>query len=164
MADGKTKHGFTLIEMLVVVGIIATLAAMVIVMIRRVESHSNENIVANAFTLLNSALREYYEYTDGFPAQPDRPPNLDNVTAMKHITLMYNALDTVPACAKVLKGIDSILVRRFDNQPAMARFYDPWGTPLNYMYAPGIDTFPELISAGPDRRFGTADDIRSKGK
>ena len=44
---------------------------------------------------------------------------------------------------------------------------DPWGTLLDYVYeyAGGKgDTFPELISAGPDRQFGTADDISSKGK
>lgn len=161
MADGKYKRGLTLIEMLVVLGIIATLAAMVIVAIRRVENQSSENVVANAFSLLKGALREYYEYTDGFPAQPDR--TLSNATALMHIQLMYSALDTVPASREILKGIDNVLVQRQDMQPAMARLYDPWGTPLNYIYAPG-DTFPELVSAGPDKIFGTADDISSKGK
>jgi prepilin-type N-terminal cleavage/methylation domain-containing protein len=162
MADCKCKRGFTLVEMLVVLGVIATLAAMVIVVIRRVENQSNESVVANAFALLKGALREYYEYTDGFPAQPDRTPS--NATALAHIQFMYSALDAVPASRQILKGIDNILVQRHDSQSALARFYDPWGTPLNYVYASGIDTFPELTSAGPDRKFGTADDISSKGK
>jgi len=38
---------------------------------------------------------------------------------------------------------------------------DVWGTALDYIYVPG-DNFPELISAGPDRKFDTGDDIRNQ--
>ena len=162
MADWKFKRGLTLVEILVVLGVIATLAAMVITVTRRVESQGSENIVANAFSLLKAALREYYEYTDGFPAQPDRTPP-GNVTALAHIQFMYSALDNVTASSEILKGIDTVLVQRHDKQSVRSRLYDPWGTPLNYIYDPKIDTFPELVSAGPDRTFGTADDISSKG-
>jgi len=164
MADWKCKRGLTLIEILVVLGVIATLAAMVFVVTRRVESQSNESIVANAFALLNAALREHYEYEDAFPIQPDANPAPSNMVALGHIRLMYAAFNNVPVCGEILKGIDNVLVQRQDKQPATARLYDPWGTPLNYIYAPGINTFPELVSAGPDRKFGTADDISSKGK
>jgi hypothetical protein len=41
--------------------------------------------------------------------------------------------------------------------------YDPWGTPLDYRYEAG-ENFPELISAGPDRKFGNADDITNRKK
>ncbi len=62
------------------------------------------------------------------------------------------------------------------------RVIDPWGTTLRYDYydvqpATGTPTaippmpipatrrnFPVLTSAGPDRRFGTADDIDSRGR
>jgi len=163
MADGKYKRGLTLMEMLVVLGVIATLAAMVIVATRRVETQSNESVVANAFSLLKGALREYYEYTDTFPAQPDRSPTPSSGTALAHIQWMYRDLDSVPACSKILKAIDTVLAQRQDKQPTTSGLYDPWGTPLNYIYAPG-DTFPELVSAGPDKKFGTADDMSSKGK
>jgi len=33
---------------------------------------------------------------------------------------------------------------------------------MDYVYLPG-DTFPEVISAGPDRQFGTGDDLSNKG-
>jgi len=39
--------------------------------------------------------------------------------------------------------------------------YDPWGMVLDYRYVPG-DNFPELVSAGPDKIFGTADDINNR--
>ncbi len=161
MTDRKRKHGLTLIEMLVVVGIIAMLVAMVIVVTRRVGNQSGEQVVANAFAVLKSALREYYEFVDDFPRQPDRT---GGATALAHITDMYRALDAVPACREILKGIDSILAQRHDRQPVESRFYDPWGTPLDYAYVAGVDTFPELISAGPDKVFGTSDDITSKNK
>lgn len=40
------------------------------------------------------------------------------------------------------------------------RFVDAWGTSLNYVYQAG-DTFPVIISAGPDKKFGTEDDLKS---
>ncbi len=155
MADWKYKRGMTLVEILVVLAVIAALAAMIIKVTLRVENQSSENIVANAFSLLKAALREYYEYTDTFPV-PLRP------TGSGRIQDVYDALDAVPTSRQILKGIDTVLVQRHDKQPAPARLYDPWGTPFDYIYTPG-DTFPELVSAGPDKTFGTADDISSKG-
>ncbi len=66
----------------------------------------------------------------------------------------------------------------------LLRIVDPWGTTLHYDYYPdwadytgpnGLAgyfgyagkskrTFPEIISAGPDRIFGTGDDITSRKK
>lgn len=44
----------------------------------------------------------------------------------------------------------------------LARIVDVWGTSLWYRYDPTAQTFPAVISAGPDRRFGTADDIQNR--
>lgn len=41
------------------------------------------------------------------------------------------------------------------------RFVDAWGTSLNYEYQNG-DSFPVITSAGPDRVFGTEDDLKSQ--
>ncbi len=164
MAHWKYKRGLTIIEMLIVLAVIATLATMVIVVTRRVENHANENIVTSAFALLKAALREFYEDNRVFPVQPDASPAPSSAIALTHIQLMYTALDNAPSCSEILKGIDAILVHRQDTQPVTTRLYDPWGTPFNYIYTPGSDTFPVLVSAGPDKKFGTADDISSKGK
>jgi type II secretory pathway pseudopilin PulG len=43
----------------------------------------------------------------------------------------------------------------------LPRYIDPWGTSIRYEYLPGT-AFPTLTSAGPDRVFGTPDDITSK--
>lgn len=44
----------------------------------------------------------------------------------------------------------------------LARIVDVWGVSLWYRYDSAADTFPTVISAGPDRRFGTADDIQNR--
>jgi hypothetical protein len=43
----------------------------------------------------------------------------------------------------------------------LPRYIDPWGMSIRYEYLPGT-AFPTLTSAGPDRVFGTPDDITSK--
>lgn len=44
----------------------------------------------------------------------------------------------------------------------LPRFVDPWGMSLRYAYAPKADSFPQVLSAGPDKIFGTSDDIENK--
>ncbi len=41
--------------------------------------------------------------------------------------------------------------------------YDAWGTALDYRYVAG-ENYPELVSAGPDKIFGNADDITNRSK
>ncbi len=42
----------------------------------------------------------------------------------------------------------------------LVRIVDAWGKPLRYLYAAG-DAFPQIISAGADKTFDTADDIKN---
>jgi hypothetical protein len=49
-----------------------------------------------------------------------------------------------------------------NNKKDLVRFIDPWGTSLWYLYDPAADTFPKVLSAGPDKTFGTPDDIENK--
>lgn len=142
--------------MLVVVAIIALLATLVITITLRVENQSKERATANVFALLRSALREYYEDAGHFPAQPEK----DYSQAAAHVALLYGALDSVPASRQILKQVDGAFVTV--DTLGIARMCDPWGVVLDYVYVPDAQ-FPVLTSAGADRRFGTADDISSKG-
>lgn len=101
---------------------------------------------------------------------------------------MYFFLSRVPESRKTLDKIDKKLVTNLglDGSPMeitvgsqvypLFRVIDPWGQTLQYSYYRNIResspssepepnsprTFPVITSAGPDKNFGTADDIASR--
>jgi len=233
MVDSRYKHGLTLVEILVVVGIIAILVSMAIVVTRRVENQSQENMLANTFAILESALGQFYDCgfrypspyeefrfpldCDGFGfralqgtlaeatgATPvlitnhDEEAETNPVKKIEYLEysgceVMYFFLSQIPEARQALSGISAALVTNKNmygrdiqivvgNRPAepLLHVVDPWGKPLKYdYYYDGREpdrsvrlrnwlktrkTFPALVSAGPDKTFGTADDISSKGK
>jgi prepilin-type N-terminal cleavage/methylation domain-containing protein len=153
MKSRESKYGMTLVEMLIVVAMIATI---VIAVAARIGSQVKEKGLQNIFSLLESALQEYYEYWNVFP-DPNKPPYLT------HSAALYGQLQGTPSSRKILENIDTSLIKNNPAAVGMPQIYDVWGILLDYRYVPG-DTFPELISAGPDKAFATADDISSKKK
>jgi hypothetical protein len=84
--------------------------------------------------------------------------------AVAYSEYLYGELYSIPSSRKILENVsDSLIKHDFDSGavPPVPEIYDPWGTPLDYMYVSG-DNFPELVSAGPDRVFGNADDIKNR--
>ncbi len=154
----RYKYGITLVEILVVVAIIAILATMVIGIASRINDQSKERGLESTFTLLESALQEYCEGTGKFPEQPEK--NFAN--ALLHSEYLYRELNLIPESRKILGRIaDSWVKNEHGTIDTPPEIYDPWGTVLDYGYVPG-DNFPELVSAGPDKIFGNADDISNK--
>lgn len=104
--------------------------------------------------------------------------------------VLYFFLSRVPECRKTLDEIDGSLItnRDFNKQNMniritffdssfrdypLLRITDPWDTTLRYDYYDewqinpvtrdeGKKTFPVITSAGPDKVFGTVDDITSR--
>jgi prepilin-type N-terminal cleavage/methylation domain-containing protein len=91
MKPGSLKSGFTLIEMLAVVAIIAILVSMVVGITKRVDDQRKERLCRNTIDLIGNALEQFrdfgYEYKDNyydglvFPldcnnysVNPDTPP------------------------------------------------------------------------------------------
>jgi prepilin-type N-terminal cleavage/methylation domain-containing protein len=164
MTEGHPNKAFTLIEMMVVLGIIAVLASLVVTLTLRVDNQSKERALDNVFGLLGTSLREYYEVRDKFPEQPARDAH---AFALDHIEWMVQELRSVPDSRAVLEQLNSATVKSLAGDPDIPEIRDPWGTVLDYVYeyADGKgDTFPELISAGPDKVFGTEDDVSSKAR
>jgi len=158
MKSYKYKQGVTLVEILVVVAIVALLTTMVIGIAARVDNQSKERGLECTFALLEGALQEYREYTGKFPEQPEK--NFTNVPV--HSEYLYKELHLIPESRKILGQIsDSVLKNEYGTAETPAEIYDPWGTVLDYRYVPG-DNFPEVISAGPDKIFGTADDVNNR--
>jgi prepilin-type N-terminal cleavage/methylation domain-containing protein len=158
MANSRHNSGVTLVEMLVVLGIIVVLAGIVATVTLRVDTQSKENALRNAFALVGSALREYYEAKGQFPPQAERTP----ANALAHIEAMYQELRLIPASRQVLDRLAPGVVKHEGGLADLRSMSDPWGTVMDYVCVPD-STFPELTSAGPDRLFGTGDDISNKG-
>lgn len=104
--------------------------------------------------------------------------------------VLYLFLSRVPECRQILNKIDGSLITNLgtDNLPMtitiglrprpypLLRLVDPWGTTLKYDYYDeealqagyfatarlSKRNFPLIISAGPDRRFGTGDDMTNR--
>ena len=160
MKTRKYKHGLSLVEMLIVIGVIALLTTMVISVASRVDNQSKEHLLKGTFALLEGALEEYKEFQGAFPQQPVK----DFTDVLLHSENLYKELYSIPSSRKVLDKISGSLIKHgFDSGvvPPVPEIYDPWGMPLDYRYVDG-DSFPELISAGPDKTFGTADDIKNR--
>ena len=156
MKSYKYKIGVTLVEILIVLAIITILASMVIGMATHIDNQSRGRSLENTFALLESALQEYHEYRGRFPDGVDPDPYVNS-------EILYEALNLIPTSRKILEKFNSSLIADRGGTDGTLEIYDPWGTVLNYLYAEG-DNFPQLISAGPDRSFGSPDDISSKKK
>ena len=160
MNTQKCKNGLSLIEILMVIVIIAVLAAMVVTVATSVDNQSKEEEVKTTFSLLEAALQEYKEFRNVFPEQPVK--DFTNVAA--HSEYLYGELSSIPNSQMILEKINASLIKQnvdTGSIPPVPEIYDPWGTVIDYRYTIS-DTFPELVSAGPDRIFGNADDISNK--
>lgn len=150
MISRKNKMGFTIVEMLIVVAVIAILAAMVAGLAGRFDTQSKERALKSTFALLDASLQEYYDYWNTFP-DPNQPPYLT------HSAALYGQLYSTPTSRNILEKINPKLIR--DNP---SQIYDLWGTVLDYRYKSG-DNFPLLVSAGPDKSFiNTTDNISNR--
>jgi len=153
----RPRAAVTLIEMLIVLAIITLLASLVVGMATHIDNQSKGKSLENTFCLLEGALQEYHEYTGRFPYAAQNP-NLNSES-------LYGALNFIPTSRKILEKISDSLIRHGVDTgatPPIPEIYDPWGEVLDYRYDSNTDTYPQLISAGPDRIVGTADDIRSR--
>lgn len=158
--EARTEAGVTLVEMLIVLAIITLLASLVIGMATHIDNQSKGKSLQNTFAVLESALEEYREYTGRFPYAANPDPDLNSES-------LYGALNFIPTSRKILEQISNSLIKhKVDTGaiPPIPELYDPWGKVLDYRYDVNTDTFPELVSAGPDRSFGSPDDISSRSK
>jgi type II secretory pathway pseudopilin PulG len=222
MMDLRANRGVTLMEMLVVLGVVMVLSTIAVTLAVRVENQSKENVLARTFTLLGNALEQFYDYEYRYPppyaefrfpldcngfsvaALQNTLPGMLQATKVEVFNhqhpggreydtysgceIMYWLLARVPEIRETLGHINPAFVTNKNDEGAavtisidqgppesLLRVVDPWGTTLRYDYyevrptdlAPLGETkrtFPVLISAGPDRVFGTGDDISSGGK
>ncbi|MEN9990732.1 MAG: type secretion system major pseudopilin GspG [Verrucomicrobiota bacterium] len=134
----RTRRGFTLLEMVIVLGIIGLIIGGAIGVMGKVGDGAAIQRVKGDFNSLGSVLK-MYKINNGF--YPSTAQGL-------------NALVTRPSGSPAPKSWTALA----DRVPV-----DPWG--LEYVYRfPGskIATEFELITRGKDGQIGTADDISSQ--
>ncbi|MDD5351138.1 MAG: type II secretion system major pseudopilin GspG [Chthoniobacteraceae bacterium] len=129
------SQGFTLVEMLLVLVILATLAAIVY---PKISGRSEQAKITAAQTQIGNIKQALDQF------------EVDNGYYPKSGAL--NALLEQPGDATAWRG------------PYLEKAVpaDPWGNQYNYEY-PGKHNIngPDISSAGPDGRAGTADDINN---
>ena len=144
MESCRYKKGVTLIEMLIVVSMIALLVSIALGAVEVIDRQAKKQVTKSTFQLIETALQEYHEFSDSYP---------NSVQMETDSMSLYEALSTVPNSRKTLQSSANFTVKNKGGTPQIC---DGWGTVLNYIYIDG-QTFPELISAGPNRTFGTVD-------
>jgi len=171
MKSYENKTGLTLIEMLIVVAIVVILTTMVIGLAGRVNDQSKERLTKSTIAILTAALRQFhdYEYRYPHPNYFDLKFPLDCNDILDND--LMNALGTtvLPTGGYLKSDVWYFFLSSFNGKDyPLLRILDPWKTPLQYRYYYNYIvpkdkwTFPVITSAGPDKQFGTADDISSR--
>jgi general secretion pathway protein G len=134
----RRAAGFSLLEMVIVLGIIAVIAGGAITVLKRVGDGAKRTQVSSDFNSLGASLRMYQTNNGRFP------------TTAQGLDALVNKPGGTPVPKRWVKLAD-----RVPN--------DPWGEPYGYKF-PGThdQTTFEIISKGPDMQEGTEDDISSQ--
>ncbi len=182
MKSCKCKTAVTLIEMLIVVGIIATLAAMVITIAGRIEARAKEQLAESTITLITAAVEQFRDYDYEYPhadySALKFPLDCNNIvhsyieaaldaTAAGYIDdeVWCYFLSRVPECRKTLDKIApslkqgaSITVGGIERD--FMRIIDPWGNKIRYRYDYDYDYY---LGLNPLNRTWTFPLITSAG-
>jgi prepilin-type N-terminal cleavage/methylation domain-containing protein len=148
MESCRYKKGLTLVEILIVISMIALLVSIALGVVEVVDKQSRRQVTITAFQLIEAALQEYHVFTGKYPEWAD-------AGTVANCEYLYEQLAEVYASKKILDNLTGSL-KQDKNNNGMIEICDGWGTALDYMYVDG-QTFPQLISAGPDRIFGAVD-------
>jgi len=178
------KKGFSIVETLVIIAVIAVLAAMVLGVGKHVKEQGKIKLTKSTIDILVTAVELYYQdeghmpynyyFGGGIPViktgsmEPNRSGESlyhslnRNVKSKRLINAITDSLITSRNAAGEILTVDitdgSGAV--IDSDVVLPRFIDAWGNTLRYYYdfAAG-NTFCLISSPGKDKRYGTEDDI-----
>lgn len=141
------KRGFSLLEILVAIVMISFLLSAAVPMYRKARTHA---LVVKTEVLLSSiegALSMYHTNFGDYPI-------FDEAGCRVLVEYLQGPVDS-----RYWKG--PYMRFKAEDLDEHNNVLDVWKTPLSYVYPQKIrPNVPYLlISAGPDRKFGTADDI-----
>lgn len=134
----RVRAGFSLLEMVIVLGIIAVIIGGAISVMGRVGDGAKRTRVSGDFNSLGAALRMYSTNNGRYP------------TTQQGLQALVEKPTTTPPAKRWTKLMDQVPL-------------DPWQNEYGYKF-PGTDdpSMFEIISKGPDGIEGTEDDISSQ--
>lgn len=139
----RPPAGFTLIEILVVIAILVILVGLVVAIGSNVQGKAKIQTTKTLLKTLDGILSQYQQET-GVALTPTGPG--DNISFIP----LFAAL---PQTQKAMASLKPYL-----NPANSSQINDAFGTPIIIVV---VGTKPGFQSAGPDRQFGTLDDIYS---
>jgi len=156
-AGGKT--GMTLVELLVVMGIIAIIASAIVAAAVQIHVRSQARQAANLMEQIAQALDQYQGIHRMYV--PDGDAGATHPLLRTHA--LWQALEHDPAAKFSVEGrfkrTDTVFTDPFSNQYAKLYYYvDAWESPLDYTCQPPYTSFT-LRSVGRDQEWMTDDDI-----
>ncbi len=155
------QPAFTLIELLIVIGIIAILVGIAITVGAKVLSSGKERLTLDALKVLDQSLAEYVASKGGNPPATVDDPRPGNTGATIYIQPVADATNMadgvtinsvglyVAQCRglasvdAIFKGLDAKIFRLYDpdgtsagwdNQPELLTVFDGWGNPIRYVH------------------------------
>lgn len=158
----KRKNGFTLMEMLAVIFIMAVIAGIMLPALRRVREGGRVTHARNEINQLITALQMYAEDWGGYP-DDDGALHLNEWKEEHDPDADYGKYSSRNLLAELrsLNYLDWTLPQLIEEVTQNA--LDPWENPYRYRSntptVVGLGVAFNLYSAGPDRTYGTEDDI-----
>lgn len=155
----RLRRGFTLTELLIVLGILVALMALVLPRLLSTRGKADEQTVRTQIGLFRGALERYVVDTRGFPSTEqglialfEAPGESSGGAAADMGT---SDSETSDLGSGSTAGWDGPYMEG-DGVPL-----DPWGNEFQYCYPPekNKSDFPDIWSFGPDKEDGTEDDI-----
>ncbi len=172
-AGKSNRAGFTLIEILVVIAIIATLATIGFGVFFKVQNSSKAKLTKALLHEISTAMdaraadisadqRSALGITGLYPDGDGS----DNSTKL----LVQFIIADFDGDGKVDENFKTTMSKLVPSSPSSRKFVtkegviiDSWHTPLHYTFPgvlSGVEDGFDLVSAGPDKEFGTKDDIK----
>lgn len=162
------RRGFTLVEMLVVIGIIAILAGIAVPAISAVRTRSQVSATEAFFDQLGLAIEQYKTEFGDYPPSRFRRLGLEKSNGKNE------GIECLVRCVATATGADpyiDLAAHRLGNtdgdaltavgavSPNLEEIVDPWGNPLVYLHNADYDRGDTLTFAAG----GTATVAASKG-